>query len=160
MAVEKAQAAAPVTFASMMEMMDLEAHSDLLLRAHFANQKTPPKGALPYTSLALFKAKPGKAPELAKAIERFFRPALDPLVESGDLFSYGLFEESEHSDPGMLYFVATVPSMASLDKLNAAFASAAGLQSSSTSIRETMLELSEPSEHRDYIMRAHAFAVR
>ncbi|MBK5292525.1 MAG: hypothetical protein JJE04_12725 [Acidobacteriia bacterium] len=159
-AVAKAQAANAGYMVGLREMMDDDDHFDLLLRSHFGNRKSPPKGALPYTSISLFKAKPGKSPEVAKVLEQLFKPLFDPLVASGDLFSYSLESETQHSQPGALYLVASMPSLASMDKLDAAFAAILSKGDGGKSFTQAMTELTEVEAHRDYIMRAHSFASR
>ncbi len=159
-AIDKAQAANAGYMVGMSEMMDPEDHYDLLLRSQTGNQKSPPKGALPFTSVSLFKAKPGKSPELAKTLEQFFKPLLDPLVASGDLFSYSLSSETQHSQPGMMYLVASMPSLASMDKIDAAFAAILSKGDGGKAFTQTMTELTDADAHRDYLLRAHSFASR
>jgi hypothetical protein len=156
-AIEKVQGANPAVMASLADMSDPDAHSDLLLRALFANMKNPPKGSLPYTSLAVFKAKPGKVGDLTNLMERSFKPMLDQMVAAGDIYGYSLQGEVEHSVPNTVYLVISMQRLAAQDKLLAALSSAMRTQPETFQRYE---ELSESGEHRDYLMRSHAYGVR
>jgi hypothetical protein len=149
--------------AAMQEMltaMDMEQHQDLLFRVIHGNGKPVAAGSHPFTTVSIFKAKPGKFEALQKGFENYYKATADKLVADGTILGYSLLMETMHStDPSTLWYVVSTPDMAAQDKIRAAFR--AELQKRSeierTAIEKEFEEISDESAHRDFLMRSEVY---
>lgn len=106
----------------MMESIDFDHHTDLLLRNISSNVGSIPAGTLPYTWLSRFKVDRGKGADFKKLWEKYDKPIWDKLVADGVVFGYGLAAEDITSmGPGMRWFWIISKDHASIDKVDAAF---------------------------------------
>jgi hypothetical protein len=159
--IQEAQQKNPTAMQAMLEVMDMEQHHDYLFRVLTGNGKPVAAGSHPFTTVSIFKAKPGKSEALQKAFEKYYKGVFDKLVADGAIHSYSLLRESVHStDPATLWFVMSAPNLAAQDKMREAFQ--ADYQKRSeverSAIEKEFEELGDESAHRDFLMRSEVYA--
>ncbi|MGA2596640.1 MAG: hypothetical protein ABSH09_06555 [Bryobacteraceae bacterium] len=159
-AVLAAIASHPEEARILLEEADMNAHRDMLLESSVEKLGKVPDGVKPFVALAYFRVKPGKDGDFDKFGEKFYSPVYEKLIKDGSVYSYQVLRQAFHSDdPDGAWVVVTVPDMAALDKLDAAFgAKMKALTPAERSMMDNSgRELSDISAHRDYLMRCVAY---
>jgi hypothetical protein len=147
----------------LMEMTEPDKHRDLLFRSVVSRWKAPPAGARPYTTVSFASLKPGKGEDYRAHFDKYTRPVLDRLLEEGAIHSYDLMVEYVHTAaPTSRWTVITMPNMAAIDKIEAAFRAANEKlpDEERKAMQARFQELMEPGTHRDSLMRAVVFAAK
>jgi hypothetical protein len=159
-AIEQTQAANAAVMQEIADLSDMDKHYDLLLRIESGNGKPVAAGSRPYTAVSSWKVKPGKAEAFRKGFDKYEKPVLDKLVANGVIHSYQLLTEAVHSSaPGTHWLAVVEPSLASEDKVDAAFREDEKKRSEleRSTLETEFREMIEMGAHRDFLMRATVF---
>ncbi len=120
------QAKSPETVKKTAALTDLSKHQDLIMKSLESNHAGA--GSCGKTPVSLFNldlVKPGKMQSYLGAFRSTQKPILDQLVKDGVVCSYSLDVEDFHSmTPGSTWGIVTIPDLAAMDKLDAAFEAA------------------------------------
>ncbi len=137
-------------------------HFDSVVRSeHYRTKAAKQDGGYDYTNL--IKVKPGKGQEYQKLWDKYFKPILDGLFESGAITSYGIGEEEFHTDdPGIRVTWWVGPNAATLDKFDAAFQATMKklTPEERESIQKAFAEITEPGSHRDGLYHILHYAAK
>lgn len=98
-----------------------------------------------------YQVKPGRGREFSALVKSTFIPILEKLLADGVIHSYSFDAQSYHSSkPGSFDLVYTAADATAIDKADAAFEAALG---KNDSLGPAMRALTEPQEHRDFLLR-------
>jgi len=100
---------------------------------------------------ASYQVKPGRGREFSALVKSTILPICEKLLADGVIHFYSFDSQSYHSSkPGAFDLVYTAVDAAAIDKANAAFEAALG---KNDSLGPAMRALTEPEEHRDFLLR-------
>lgn len=110
------------------------------------------KGA--YLEGSDYQVKPGHGREFRELVKSTIVPVLDKLLADGLIHDYSVDSQSYHSSkPGSVAIVSTPVDAAAVDKSDAAFEAALG---KNEALGAAIRNLTELSEHRDFLLRVTA----
>jgi hypothetical protein len=158
-----AAAAHPSEAKLLMENTDQDTHVDLLLTSSAGKFGKVPEGAKPFTNVAFFKVKPGKESDWSQFGKKYYQPVYDKLVDEGTIYGYQILMQTLHTeDPGSAWVVVTMPDMAAIDKMEAAFEGAMKMLTPSerSMMQGAIRDQTDEAAHRDQLMRAAAFRMK
>ena len=129
--------------------VDLEKHSDSLIRSMVFRTKAAGPGTHPYISVAQWQVKPGKGSQWLERWKKYLQPVYEKLLADGVILAFGVDREEEHTmDPTFRQTWVVLPDLAAVDKVDAAF-DAAHSEEEWEGINSGFRELGEPGAHRD-----------
>jgi len=162
-AIREIQASNAPALQEIADSTDMEKHSDYLLRIVSSSQKPVAASARPYSTVGSWQVKRGKGEEFRKGFDKYEKPVLDKLLADGVILGYMLVTEAVHSAaPGKYWLSVVTPSLASEDKIEAAFRADEAKRSEleRAALQREFEELTEAGSHRDFISRAEVFVTK
>jgi len=147
----------------LMEAFDFSEHHDFVLRSVVFSVKPVPTGTLPYTGVFQFRAERGRGEDYRKLWEKYDKPVWDKLLADGAIFAYGLdVEDWTSMGGGWRWFLASMPDVATMDKIDAAFRADRNKRSEEerAAIGRQFREVTVAGSSHDDLYRAVMFAAK
>ena len=155
-----------MTAAELQEFFGLtepDKHLDFLFRTSAGKSRAAPAGTLPYTRIILNRVQPGKADEYRQVWEKYFKPVYERLLADGSVLAYSLEQEAQYSmEPEWRWTVVTLPNLAALDKVTAAFDAEDERRSPQerSMLTGQLSSTTVPGTRRDFLLRALIYSER